>query len=435
MGCSSSKASAPSTSAQPEKPQREEPTASPPAPITPEVVPTSTAAQGSSGSTANASGDSGQLNGEGEILSAESDEGPRNSGRLAVLAHGHKRVGQGAGRARKMVVSLGGDSDALPFAAKASSSPAGDEEIVINMSPELAPVDETANQVDLRTAAKAQPEDIPLGVPELSPFGSVPSEKLAKTKLFWKDMPAQEFNVRAAGYGTTHKNKESSDSALYNCVGVDVLKGGMELGNIFQHQKMKSSNWWREAGEGDWDKSWGVPRVLVVNCLLPIHSPMGFAKKPPGVALVAYFRLSQACRKELASGQVNAQMKLWQRLVKDGKSTREDLSFKAIGQLPEKSLSELPGPLQGYNGKPVLVTGSAAFIKDMLPEILEVDVDFGQWAFLARQTLYSYQNVLADHEFHMGYLVEGRAAEELPERMLACFCISGADLAAAVPID
>lgn len=255
---------------------------------------------------------------------------------------------------------------------------------------------------------------------------------LADDNLFWRDLAAQEFLVRSAGYGNRHKNKEPSQPGLYNCVGVDVLKSDKGVGNIIGRKAVGDFAWWKDENEGDWDPAWGVPRVLVVNCLLPIHSPMGFGKKPPGCALVGYFRLSKAARVDLADGVIVPQMKCWKTLVEKGSSTKDGMSFKAIGQLPEKSLSELPAMLQGYNGKPVLVTQSANFLKDKLPELLEVDVDVGQWAFLARQTLYGYQGVLAKHAFHVGYLVEGRAEDELPESMLGTFCISGADLGAAM---
>lgn len=159
---------------------------------------------------------------------------------------------------------------------------------------------------------------------------------------------------------------------------------------------------------------------------------MAWGKKPPGASLVAYFCLSSDARKDFQRGQISAQAAQWQRLVRAGVSTRKDVTFKAIGQLPQESLSQLPSMLHGYNGKPVLVTETAAFVTHPSnPEVLEVDIDVGLWAFSARQTLYSYQGVLSEHTFHCGYLVEGRADNELPERMLACFRIRGADLQAA----
>merc|ERR550514_1464013 len=124
---------------------------------------------------------------------------------------------------------------------------------------------------------------------------------------------------------------------------------------------------------------------------------MGWSKKPPGCSLVAFFRLTRATCDEFRAGRLTAQAKLWQRLVRAGVSSRKDLSFKAIGQLPAESLSQLPSMLQGYNGKPALVTDSASFVRHRtLPDVLEIDIDVGLWAFLARQTLYSYSEVLAE---------------------------------------
>jgi len=269
----------------------------------------------------------------------------------------------------------------------------------------------------------------------LSPFASVPNESVAEGEMFWRDLPASEFKVRGPGYSTNH-TKQASEASLYNCRSADVLKGSKGLDSILRHKTAQEFDWWRDA-EGDipWDIAWGVPRVLIVNCLLPIHSPMGFSKKPPGCALISYFELSHASRLELQDGKPGPQMKLWQRLCKLGVSTRDGTSFKAIGQVPSRSLEALPKMLHGYNGKPVLVTESAIFVKDMLPEVLEVDVDVGKWAYLARQTLYSYQGILAEHAFHMGYLVEGRTEDELPECLLGCVCMNGADLSTAMNLD
>jgi len=359
---------------------------------------------------------------EFELTFVEGDEGQDTAALLANPAH---RFSCTAGRGSP--AGNGERSEGIP----AEPSPAESQPLGAVASTDLSVVTEsqaTRSTQNLRTASLPK-----VMIP--SPFNSVPREELAKSDLFWKDLHAKEFSVRAAGYGKAHKNKEPSEPALYDCVGMDVLKGAKGLANLFRHRRTKDFTWWKNDSEGDWDAAWGVPRLLIVNCLLPIHSPLGFSKKPPGCALVAYFRLSPQARNDLAAGNVIPQMKLWQQNVKNGVSTRDGICFKAIGQLPQRSLAELPQILQTYNGKPVLVTESATFVKDMLPEILEIDVDISKWAFLARQTLYSYQGVLAKHAFHMGYLVEGRTDEELPESMLACCEISGADLAAAMEID
>merc|ERR1719443_2428136 len=107
--------------------------------------------------------------------------------------------------------------------------------------------------------------------------------------------------------------------------------------------------------------------------------------------MVAFFRLSPQARAEFQSGDLSPQARQWRRLLRAGKSVRKDVTFKAIGQMSEESLAELPAWLHGYNGKPVLVTESASFVGSLLPEVLEIDVDINQWALLARQTLYLKQ--------------------------------------------
>jgi len=274
--------------------------------------------------------------------------------------------------------------------------------------------------------------------PRASPFASVQHKSENSRSLYWSELDASEFMVRSAGYAQ-NKWKEASAPALYDCVAVDVLRAKdgaeAELTSLLHHRKMENFDWWREDDCGGWDDAWGVPRVLIVNSLMPIHSPMSWTKKPPASSMVAFFRLSKTAREALKSGQHVPQLSLWQRLVGLGVSTRDGTSFKAIGQLPAESLSQLPSFLQGYNGKPALITYTCKLIQHKsLQDVLEVDIDVGQWSFLVRQSLFSYQDVLAEHAFHVGFLVEGREEAELPEQMLATFCLKGADLKAAVDL-
>lgn len=401
MGCSSSKASAPVKNKQPPKTEIDETTSAP------------------SDLELAASADQEKAD-QFDVVVEVLDEGLRREGRAIALVRSsivHKHTGELVRHATHDEPRTYESNAVIPDTSEAHA----------------ASLKITATETLSECFRLADPADVALSA---SPFSSVPSADRATSNFYWKDWPAQDFMVRSLGYGTEHKKKEPSQPALYDCVAVDVLKGTKGLANLLRYAKMQDFDWWRYPDlDGSWDQTWGIPRLLIVNCLLPIHSPMGFRQKPPGCSLVAYLRLSRQACMDLKSGKVVPQIKLWQQVVQKSKSTKDGVSFKAIGQLNKKSLAELPQMLHGYNGKPVLVTESATFVKDMLPEILEIDVDVGKWAYLARQTLYSYQDVLAKHAFHVGYLVEGRTEESLPEQMLGCFCISGADLAGAMNLD
>ena len=56
--------------------------------------------------------------------------------------------------------------------------------------------------------------------------------------------------------------------------------------------------------------------------------------------------------------QSSTALRLFKRLIETGKSTRKGISFKMIGQVNNFSVLGLPEFLNGYNGKPVLVTES-----------------------------------------------------------------------------
>jgi len=88
----------------------------------------------------------------------------------------------------------------------------------------------------------------------------------------------------------------------------------------------------------------------------------------------------------------------------------------------------LPSVVTQFNAKPVLVTKSCTMQKRGMPEVLELSFDVRQWAYVARQSLVGYRGLLKQAVVHIGYLVEGKAEDELPEQILAHFRIHFADV-------
>ena len=94
--------------------------------------------------------------------------------------------------------------------------------------------------------------------------------------------------------------------------------------------------------------------------------------------------------------------------------------LKILPRLDNMDSLGLPGWITGYNGKPALLTKSGAIYRG--DDYLEIDIDAGaSYAYLAQWMLYKAYWVLPHLVFDMGFILEGRAADELPEQVLCCY--------------
>jgi|LauGreDrversion4_2_1035121.scaffolds.fasta_scaffold17063_4 hypothetical protein len=228
------------------------------------------------------------------------------------------------------------------------------------------------------------------------------------------------FNVRIGPDYPRNGMKAPSLSALYEAVGVDVLRGNRILSNVAPHLMFPPV-------PDYYDPACKLPALLVVNTQLPLALPSLFtaSENDPGWSCVGYFMI----KKETVDWVLNSQssttqpppaIQVFHRLLGKGFSERS-LALKAIGMIHNIEDQDLPmmNILQKYNGKPVLVTASSTFHFGESPyPYLEIDYNVRKWSLLARTTLVQIGDKLKNLSCHIGYLVEATEDEDLPERML-----------------
>eukprot|EP00747_Dinoflagellata_sp_TGD_P182249 gnl/TRDRNA2_/TRDRNA2_36431_c0_seq1.p1 gnl/TRDRNA2_/TRDRNA2_36431_c0~~gnl/TRDRNA2_/TRDRNA2_36431_c0_seq1.p1 ORF type:complete len:395 (+),score=65.28 gnl/TRDRNA2_/TRDRNA2_36431_c0_seq1:88-1272(+) len=274
----------------------------------------------------------------------------------------------------------------------------------------------------------------PSGGMEWAPFKSLPfgEQPGAPNAPYWVECDASVFDVRNIRYKQT-KEKVPSDFCLYDCVGMDMVKDKCRIDDTIGHLPSGTL----PASSAPWDASWGVPRVLVVNCQLPYEAGKLIGKHPEndaGCSVTNYFVLSQRASELLSKDRPTPSLNLLRRFVFEGKSTRESCPFKAIGRIEDLEKHEVPESFHGYNNKPVLVTKSAKVIKSHGGEVLQIDYDVRTWVVLARKMLKQYRHRAREAELEIGYLIEGRTDDELPEQLLGCFTLINMDMEAAKQI-
>ncbi|CAD7929106.1 unnamed protein product [Amoebophrya sp. A120] len=239
----------------------------------------------------------------------------------------------------------------------------------------------------------------------------------------WEKVDSSIFQVRGAEY-LSDKVKTNSLESLYECYHVAFVRG--------KHGKIDKSEIYSalvQQGKVNLRMSKteaSVPEYLVVHGQMPCVGPSllgGNSKDDFGCSLIAWFKLRDGVDLDCPA------LSLLQRMLEHGSSQRNGVSFKAIGFCETWENLGIPDAAKGYNGKPSLIADSLRLCHENNVAILEFDVR--KWSYLARNCLHSAMTNKEKSKLNrirIGYLMEGKTPEELPEQLLGCFVISNMDV-------
>ena len=93
--------------------------------------------------------------------------------------------------------------------------------------------------------------------------------------------------------------------------------------------------------------------------------------------------------------------------------------------------------LSSYNGKPVLIQKTGAVFTGNLPsgrKFLEMRCDVHGWGIMSKRGLVSVIPRIKDMTMDMGFVIEGREEDELPERLLGACRVKELDPSAALEL-
>ena len=177
-----------------------------------------------------------------------------------------------------------------------------------------------------------------------------------------------------------------------------------------------------------------LPPLIVLQCQLPDAAPaMNGSGDGPSTHFVFYLALTAAARHALdaldalagADGAperaVIDALRLFIEWVE--RAPNEPSFFmrlKGVGMISKASLMALQVPsfIKLYNGKPCLIRpnqGSA----ELRGEVLEIVVNGNQFGYFGRQAMWRMRPLVNEISWHIGFTIEGRTSDELPEHL---FC-------------
>ena len=248
----------------------------------------------------------------------------------------------------------------------------------------------------------------------------------------WK-LATENLLVRSDTY-LVDKQKYLSSSPLYELVQCDIFISPEPDQNFSRRVDLSKLGAEKSNGLDD------IPDILVISMSLPIDAPkISFGSSSDtsrSFTLVFYFRLSDDTLKLLNDEHIehparNA-LKLWQKWCScsrepTSESNKKILSrFKLIPLVLNPDECGLPASMSGYNNKPMLVKriGTTGLINQRSIKIndsinlncLEFNINFHEFPFIAKQAFsYLLQNVMVNCEAILGFVIEARDDDELPE--------------------
>ena len=250
----------------------------------------------------------------------------------------------------------------------------------------------------------------------------------------WGVCDARVFKVRQEGYAK-ERRKAGSGPALFRAVAADCIKSERALKSVMELLRAPAPRTVSPVGS--------FPSLLVVNAIIPEEPPNVFAPAADGscYSVVMWFELSAFALEELRKAPEDrcAAVRLAERYFAEAPASEAMAGrLKGLVDVPQIDRLGLPGFVKRANGKPVLMTKVLQLHAAELEgggSAVEIDIDVFQFGVVARKGLSVLFPKFRDLSMHMGFLLEGRAEEELPEQVLCSIDFNFIDSASKPTID
>ena len=292
-----------------------------------------------------------------------------------------------------------------------------------------------------------------LGGVRAIPGTSLPRAPTSGQPMTWEPSP-KTFFLRSKDY-LKDKKKIPSPPALYEPFAADLLRSRDPFYDLAKFVALPPKTP-AEARLPSW-----LPRILVQNMFFPGTPPpilfgdrQGQQKSstaPPGYMVVCYWRVTQETMNLVKDDNDEGyppHLRLWKRYARNaGRAPVLNGCLKGVASvdnLDDKDLG-LPGLVRRYNAKPVLMAASA-FLGER-PGVVKVsqDTDAGYFEFalnvgtdfaaMSNQALHQMKPTFPKLVLDIGWLIEGRSFDDLPEGLISAMRINNVDLTQATDID
>jgi len=246
-------------------------------------------------------------------------------------------------------------------------------------------------------------------------YSAAPTDSVQVKPHTYANTDASTFNLRVGPNYKKNKQKEPSGPALYDLVSVDFVFRDTPLNELADKFLIPTI-----PGVTDVDTGHShIPPMLVINTWLPGEEPSMFSKNTEGetYSIPMVFVLSTETLRQLKNLRTaSPAVKLFSEWCRAEAKGEFFGRFKCMGMIEDIESTNVPQLIQGYNGKPALVNKSGKFTRHQ--NYIEFTVNINLWGFLARKGLYTLTPSFPQFILNIGFTIEARKEEEMPECLL-----------------
>lgn len=263
----------------------------------------------------------------------------------------------------------------------------------------------------------------------------------AKGEMFagWCTVPGEILAIRSHGYALT-KKKVPSPGELYECIHLEVFESPQRYPDMAKRVKLPKVEFDDDAQL----KTWRCPDLFIISIALPTDPPrMGKTSSDGGgYTITMYYRMKEETREilrrvtaegydpssevikedEIQTSKVNAVRLLEEWIRRAPTDHKFQSRFKIVPNAHNLKEIGMPSWISKYNGKPFLIKrpGVTGFLFAH-PELscVEFDVSLHPFPYLAKQAIcFMKESYFKKVLVSFGFVIEGRADDELPECLI-----------------
>ncbi|KAH9107070.1 hypothetical protein AeMF1_017460 [Aphanomyces euteiches] len=230
---------------------------------------------------------------------------------------------------------------------------------------------------------------------------------------------ASTFNVRSKEYKKT-KKKEPSQPALFDFLGIDVIRTDAKIDCIAEHINLSDEH----------------DRLFILHAQMPLYAPSLFNSSydGPGASLVMYWSIPNDVQEQLEETEnVLPAIGLLKRFFDSAKEPLVLERFKVIAQVVNEKDCGLSGYtkklLQKNNATPVLTRPQHRIYHR--ERYTEVDVDVHIFSLVARTGINALIDKTSNMIIDVSFVLQGETDTELPEHILGVCRLVRVDLSKA----
>jgi hypothetical protein len=247
----------------------------------------------------------------------------------------------------------------------------------------------------------------------------------------WSRFDHEEFHVRIGPNYSWNKKKAPSARPLYDVFAVDVFSAAKRVDHAASRFAIPEK--WASIDTGHAF----VPPVFVVQIQIPADPPSFFssADDGPGWSICMFFGITDETLAQLKDiSTASPAVRLWAKwceLAVQDKSWRARFKFiPACSNLVELGVYQ---SIADYNAKPILIRKTGTLFRGppskpaepaSHPKYMEFDMHIHKFDTVAKKAIHTMTAMCKDMFMQIGFVIEGRDDDELPEVLFGACAIN-----------